>query len=841
MRELFGLREDAAGAEQPAGASSREVHDLPARRRASADAARHPAQRARARAGRARRRALSGRAGLRARRRSSPAATAARAAQRQVALGRRARAGAAATGEIDLAVHSAKDVPGRARRRARAARRPARARRRGRALRRRAASTSCAPGARVGTSSVRRAGPAARRARGPRGGRAARQRRHAPAQARRRASGCDAIVLARAGLQRLGREAERRRACSTRRASCRRPGRARSRSRGAPRTSALREAAAARSPTPATFACLLAERALARALGAELPHAARRAARVPTATDGAAAARLGRAARRLGVGARRAAPATRDEPEALGRARRRAAARAPAPASCCDAREEMASVGDAPEAARAGACTSSAPGPGDPGLLTARALELIARADVILYDRLIPAAALDGARAGRRAACSSARRAAASRCRRSRPRRCWSSARARAATVVRLKGGDPFVFGRGGEEALALRAAGIPFEVVPGRHRRRRRAAPTRASPSPTAGSPARSRSSPATRTRARTRSALDWPALAAFPGTLVFYMGVRRLPQIAARADRRRARPRDEPAAVVEGGHAARPAHRPRARSRRSPRRPRARRSRAPSITVVGAGRARSPSELAWLPPRPLAGRTVAVTRARAQASELARRLRALGARVVEAPVIRIRAARPAPPLDPRRYDLVCLTSPNGVAALFERLAAGGPRRARAGRRARRRDRPGHRARRWPSTASRADVVPERFVAEALVEALADVPVSARAVARARDARDVLPDALRARGAEVEVLALYETVAEPLAARDARGGARRPTTSPSPPPRPCASSSRPPAARPRLAPRHADRLDRPGHQRRRCASTASSRTSRPSATTSTA
>ncbi len=107
-------------------------------------------------------------------------------------------------------------------------------------------------------------------------------------------------------------------------------------------------------------------------------------------------------------------------------------------------------------------------GPGDPGLLTARALELIAAADVILYDRLIPAGALDGARAdaelvfvgkegGGRVGPPGADRGADGRAR----------AR-RRATVVRLKGGDPFVFGRGGEEALALRAAGIPFEVVPG-------------------------------------------------------------------------------------------------------------------------------------------------------------------------------------------------------------------------------------------------------------------------------------------------------------------------------------------------------------------------------------
>jgi uroporphyrinogen III methyltransferase/synthase len=180
------------------------------------------------------------------------------------------------------------------------------------------------------------------------------------------------------------------------------------------------------------------------------------------------------------------------------------------------------------------------------------------------------------------------------------------------------------------------------------------------------------------------------------------------------------------------------------------------------PAVTVVGPVAALR-ERLAWLERRPLHGRTVAVTRARAQASELADRLRALGAAVVEAPAIRI-VPLPggAPDLDP--YDLVCLTSPNGVHLLFDRLrdaralagatvAAIGPGTARALR----------------EHGIEADVVPERSVAEALVEALRDVPVRRVLVARAREARDVIPDALRERGAEVDVLELYETVAEPL------------------------------------------------------------------------
>ena len=154
-------------------------------------------------------------------------------------------------------------------------------------------------------------------------------------------------------------------------------------------------------------------------------------------------------------------------------------------------------------------------------------------------------------------------------------------------------------------------------------------------------------------------------------------------------------------------------------------------------------------------------------MTRARAQASGLASRLADLGAQVVEAPAIRI-VPLDGPALSVAGYDLVCLTSPNGVRLLFARLAAAGlDARALAGARV---------AAIGPGTAAAlrsygviADVVPERFVAEGLVEALADVPVRRALVARAADARDVLVDALRERGAEVDVVALYETVAESL------------------------------------------------------------------------
>ena len=339
---------------------------------------------------------------------------------------------------------------------------------------------------------------------------------------------------------------------------------------------------------------------------------------------------------------------------------------------------------------------------------------------------------------------------------------------------MRLKGGDPFVFGRGGEEALLLREAGIPFEVVPGI---------TAGVAAPAyAGIPVTQRelaSGVAFVTGhedpAKPESALDWPALAAFPGTLVFYMGVRALPRIAeqlvagGRAAGRARRGR-------RARHAARPAHaarhaRRRRRAGRGGGHPRARRSRSS---------ARSPRCASSSPGSSRARCTGARSPSRARGRRRARsraRLRELGATVVEAPAIRIEPLPAAKP-DLSRYDLVAVTSPNGAERLLALLrdarelagitvAAIGPGTARALR----------------ERGVEPDVVPERAVAEGLVEALRDVPVTRALIARAAEGRDVLPDALRERGAEVDVLALYETVAEPLddATRAAAAAARLP------------------------------------------------------------
>jgi uroporphyrinogen III methyltransferase/synthase len=451
-------------------------------------------------------------------------------------------------------------------------------------------------------------------------------------------------------------------------------------------------------------------------------------------------------------------------------------------------------------------------GPGDPGLMTARSLELIAAADAIYYDRLIPPGALDDAREDAELVYVGKAPGESSVPQEEIGERLVEAARA-GMSVVRLKGGDPFVFGRGGEEGEALRAAGVEFEVVPG--------VTAGVAASAYAGIPVTHRDDASAvafvtghEDPEKEETTLDWEALARFPGTLVFYMGVKRLAENAA-ALIAAGRDADEPAAAVERGTmdgqrtvVATLGTLAEAVERED--------VGAPALIVVGPVVHRR-ENLAWLERRPLHGKRVVVTRARAQASSLAATLRGLGAEVVELPAIRIE-----PRIDTREvheaverigeYTLICVTSPNGAHLLFEALREAGldaralgegPKQQQVGRGGgdteaqRGADAAGNTemqegaggpaagpeqagtsvAAIGPGTARAladhgiaADIVPERFVAEALVEALASVEIEGRKVlvARAAEARDVLPDALRERGAEVDVVALYETVREP-------------------------------------------------------------------------
>lgn len=424
--------------------------------------------------------------------------------------------------------------------------------------------------------------------------------------------------------------------------------------------------------------------------------------------------------------------------------------------------------------ARGGVVYLVGAGSGDPGLMTARSLDLIATADAILYDRLIPEGALNGARDGAELVYVGKEPGNAAMSQEQIGDELVERAK-RGLGVVRLKGGDPFVFGRGGEEAEAVRAAGLEFEVVPGI---------TAGVAAPAyAGIPVTHRDDSSAvafvtghEDPEKPETALDWAALAAFPGTLVLYMGVKNLPLIAQRLIENGRDP-NEPAAAIERGTS------PRQRVAVATLATLADEVAAqglkpPSILLFGSVAARR-SEIEWFERRPLHGKRVVVTRARAQASGMASTLRELGAEVVELPAIRIEptletAEVRAAMESLHAYALVCVTSPNGAHLLFEAMEqAGLDARALAHAEI---------AAIGPGTAKAmkhhgviADVVPERYVAEALVEALAEIPVEGKPVlvARAAEARDVLPDALRDRGADVDVVALYETVRETPAPED--------------------------------------------------------------------
>jgi uroporphyrinogen III methyltransferase/synthase len=409
-------------------------------------------------------------------------------------------------------------------------------------------------------------------------------------------------------------------------------------------------------------------------------------------------------------------------------------------------------------------------GPGDPGLLTVRGAEVLGRADVVVYDRLSVEALLDLAPTG-------AERISVGKA----PRQATITQeqinellveKGRAGgTVVRLKGGDPFVFARGGEEAAALAAAGIDYEVVPGI---------TSAIAAPAyAGIPVTLRHSSTSFTVVTGHEdpsvgedgTVDWDAVARVGGTIVILMGVARIGRIAERLMAAGRSP-DTPAAAVRWG--TRPEqHTVRATLGTIADQP----LEAPSVIVVGDVAA---VDLRWFEDRPLLGRRVVVTRTRQQASTLAAGLRLLGAEPLEVPVIEI-----ADPADGGAllrevagrlgaYDWVVITSPNGAERLLRALgdlgldarAFGSARVAAIG--------PGT-ARVLAEGGLVADLVPERYVAESLLDALTGAGTSAgRALlARAEVARDVLPEGLRAAGWAVDVVDAYRTL--PVAVTDAQ------------------------------------------------------------------
>lgn len=404
-------------------------------------------------------------------------------------------------------------------------------------------------------------------------------------------------------------------------------------------------------------------------------------------------------------------------------------------------------------------------GPGDYRLITLRGLECLQRADVVVYDRLADERLLRYARP--EAERVYVGKASSRHTMRQEDINALLAQRAAAGrTVVRLKGGDPFVFGRGGEEALYLRERGLAFEVVPG---------VTAAVAVPAyAGIPVTHRGVATSFTvvtghedPAKEASQVRWRHLAGSGDTLVFLMGVENLPGIT-RELLRYGRGEDTPAALIRWG--GRPEQTVVSATLGTIAAEAARRQlQPPAVLVVGAVAALR-RQLAWFDVQPLFGRTVLVTRAREQASTLTAALEELGAACVEAPVIRLVPPADSAPLDTAihnldHYDWVIFTSANGVRFFWQRLRQCG-RDARALGRARLAAIGTGTAAALAACGLAADVVPAEFRAEGLAAALADEDLAGRRVLipRAKVARDVLPTLLTQRGAQVTVVEAYAT-----------------------------------------------------------------------------
>lgn len=405
-------------------------------------------------------------------------------------------------------------------------------------------------------------------------------------------------------------------------------------------------------------------------------------------------------------------------------------------------------------------------GPGDPGLLTLKGKAVLERADVVVYDALANDALLLHARpdaekiyvgkvAGDHALPQGQINA-------------LIIAKAKEGKIVaRLKGGDPYIFGRGGEEAEELLEAGVPFEEVPG-------ISSTIAGPA-YAGIPLTHRSFASSVTLItghenpdKPGSVHNWDALARSASTLVFVMGMKNLPEIAKNLVAA-GMAADTPAALVHWGTTAR--HRSLVATISTlPARAVEEGFTNPSVIVVG-GVVSLHDKLNWFEQKPLLGKGIVVTRAREQASGLAALLADLGAEVVQFPTIEIQPLDDYSEIDQAiaqraSYQWLVFTSVNGVKYFWQRLHyAGLDSRALGGLKV---------AAIGPATADilreqgiQPDFIPERYVAEGIVEGLLALGMAGQKVLlpRAREAREVLPDDLRAAGAVVDVVPVYVTV----------------------------------------------------------------------------
>lgn len=416
-------------------------------------------------------------------------------------------------------------------------------------------------------------------------------------------------------------------------------------------------------------------------------------------------------------------------------------------------------------------------GPGDPGLLTLKGKEVLERAHVVVYDFLASEALLRFCRGDAQLICVGKRPGGHTLSQGEINDLLVQRAR-QGSVVARLKGGDPFVFGRGGEEAEALREACIPFEIVPG---------VTSAVAAPAyAGIPLTHRSYASSvgivtghEDPAKEGSSIRWDRLVGGMDTLVFLMGMKNIQGIVEGLTAH-GMPRETPAAVIEWGttNRQRTVTAPLGEIAESVRREGLG---APAVLVVGEV-VRLRDRLAWYEASPLFGKRIVVTRTRRQASELVQSLRSLGAEPLELPTIALREPDTWESLDHaldqiEGYHWLLFTSANAVESFFGRLRArGGDIRDLKGVRLGAIG-PGT-ARSLESLGMRVDLTPHEYTAEGLVDALAQIGVKGKRILipRAREARDVLPDRLRDLGAAVDVVVVYQTVPSGITSKELRG-----------------------------------------------------------------
>jgi uroporphyrinogen III methyltransferase/synthase len=404
-------------------------------------------------------------------------------------------------------------------------------------------------------------------------------------------------------------------------------------------------------------------------------------------------------------------------------------------------------------------------GPGDPGLITVKGQACIEAADVIIYDYLAAPALLNHARdtaeiiyvgkqAGDHTLSQDEINALI-------VAKCKSG-----ATVCRLKGGDPFIFGRGGEEAEVLVAKGIPYEVVPG--------VTSAVAAAAYAGIPLTHRKLAATLAFVtghedphKEESNIDWEALGRGIGTLVFFMGVKNLPDITQKLIANGKRP-ETPVALIRWGTT--PGQQTVTGTLDNiAERVKEAGLKAPAIIVVGDV-VQLRDSLKWFESRPLLGKRIVVTRAREQASDLVKRLTELGAECLQYPTIRVVPVDDTAPLNQGierlgQYDWIVFTSVNGVKFFFEHLFQTG-RDVRALNHLKTAAIGPVTAQKLLSYGLKSDIIPETYRAEAVVEAFQKEQMKGQRVLlpRASEARPVLPDELRNMGAEVDEIAAYRT-----------------------------------------------------------------------------